>query len=211
MTHRIVPGSQTMLVWGLALILFLGTMSGCGWRLRGSANVELELPSVFLQYQSVSGVLQRELNKAFTNSGVQLVGAEAAGIKLIVHRDSQTRRVLSVGTAGKVNEYELRYDLEFTIRDKEDTLLVKDVISQQRDYTFDDSVVLAKNDEERQLYDFMRRTAVQSLLRRLQSVATTQSTLKQVPEVTSEETPSESAEDVGADAEKPMDKPADAN
>jgi len=189
------PRAQSMFVWCLLLALVASVVTGCGWRLRGSSNVELELPDVSLQYQSASAVLQRELNKAFTASGVQLVSADKAGIKLVIHRDSQGRRVLSVGSAGKVNEYELQYQLEFSIRDQADKLLVQDVITQQRDYAFDESEVLAKGDEERQLYDFMRRTAVQSLLRRLQGVASTQGSLKTVPAKTTGE----------------MEKPADAN
>ena len=164
---------QTMLIWSVLLVLTATALSACGWRLRGASNMELELPAVWLQYQSASAVLQRDLNKALQSSGVELTSSEAqAGLKLIVHSDSQGRRVLSVGSGGKVNEYELQYLLNFSIRDSEDTLLVKDAIEQQRDYTFDETQVLAKDEEERQLYDFMRRSAVQSLLRRLQNVAT---------------------------------------
>ncbi len=153
----------------MAGILLLQSLQGCGWRLRGSSDIELAVPSVALVFQGASAPLQRELRQALAASGVQVVADAKADIKLIVGRDSQGRRVLSVGSAGKVSEYELQYQLVFSIFGQNGKLLVKDVISQQRDYRFDEAQVLAKGDEERQLYDFMRRSAVQSLLRRLQS------------------------------------------
>ena len=188
-----------MSVWCLLLVLVTSAISGCGWHLRGSSNLELALPAVSLQFQAASAVLQRELRKALTASDVQLVADDKAGVKLTIHSDTQGRRVLSVGSAGKVSEYELQYQLVFSIRDQHDVLLVKDVITQQRDYAFDETEVLAKGDEERQLYDFMRRTAVQSLLRRLQGVASSQSAV------------TEAEVDGGAELKPETEKPADAN
>ena len=155
----------------MAGILLLQSLQGCGWRLRGSSDIELAVPPVALRFQGASAPLQRDLRQSLSASGVQLVADATAEIKLVVGRDTQGRRVLSVGSAGKVSEYELQYQLAFSILDQNNQLLVKDVITQQRDYKFDEAQVLAKGDEERQLYDFMRRSAVQSLLRRLQSAS----------------------------------------
>ncbi len=157
------------IAWFVLVACLISSISACGWRLRGTSTMELSLPPVVLQFQSATGALQRDLRNALDSSGVDLVAESPDAIKLLVKNDKQSRRVLSVGSAGKVNEYDLKYELAFAIYNQNGELLVEDVITQQRDYEFDETQVLAKGEEERQLYDFMRRTAVQTLMRRLQS------------------------------------------
>lgn len=125
-----------------------------------------------LQFQQASANLRRELTQTLESAGVDLNGD--AELVLLIHNEKQGRRVLSVGSSGKVNEYELQYELLFSVRDKQgEYLLDNERITQQRDYEFDEAAVLAKGEEEQRLFDFMRRMSIQSLMRRLHAVAAT--------------------------------------
>ena len=160
------------LLWLLVAMVMLQALQGCGWRLRGSMSMDLAVPPVYLDVRSASSELKRDLTNALKSSGVELVGNRAeAQLRLIIHNETRGRRVMSVGSSGKVSEYELQYQINFSVTDQEDNVVMQDVITQHRDYEFDDTQVLAKGDEEKRLFDFMRRTAVQSLLRRLQTLA----------------------------------------
>lgn len=154
-------------------------LNGCGWRLRGSQAVDVVLPPMQLQFQQGSAVLKRELRQSLESAGVVLsVDAEQV---LVIHSESQGRRVLSVNSSGKVSEYELQYELVFSLSDAQGkSLISNDRISQQRDYQFDESAVLAKGEEEQRLFDFMRGMSIQSLMRRLQAVAATRPGLSEV-------------------------------
>jgi len=147
-------------------------LNGCGWRLRGSLDVDVVLPPMQLQFQQASADLKRELTQTLKSSGVVLsVDADRV---LVIHSESQGRRVLSVDSSGKVSEYELQHELVFSVSDVQgESLISNDRISQQRDYQFDESAVLAKGEEEQRLFDFMRSMSIQSLMRRLQAVAAT--------------------------------------
>lgn len=120
-----------------------------------------------LQFQQAGADLKRELSQTLTTAGVDLIND--AELVLVIHNESQGRRVLSVGSSGKVSEYDLQYELLFSLRNGGQMLISNERISQQRDYQFDDASVLAKGEEEKRLFEFMRRMAVQKLLRRLHS------------------------------------------
>ncbi len=158
----------------------MSLLQACGWRLRGSLDVDMTLPAMQLQFQQASAVLKRELRQSLESAGISL--NDDAGLVLVVHSESQGRRVLSVNSSGKVSEYELQYELLFSVRDGQgENLISNQRISQQRDYQFDEAAVLAKGEEERRLFDFMRRMSIQSLMRRLQAVAASKADAAEAP------------------------------
>ena len=71
---------------------------------------------------------------------------------------------------GAVREYQLRVRLRFKVRNRQGIERIPDTeMVQQRDITFNDSDVLAKETEEALLYRDMQTDAVQQLMRRLQA------------------------------------------
>lgn len=156
----------------LIVVMLCSSLTACGWRLRGSLDTDLVLPPMHVQYHSASSELKRELNQALESSGVDLqANADDAELVLELHSENRGRRVLSVDRSGKVSDYELQYTLTFSVRDNAGkALIINEQINQQRDYSFDESAVLAKSEEERRLFDFMRRMSIQTLMRRLHSI-----------------------------------------
>ena len=160
------------LLWCLLVALLLSSLTACGWRLRGTSAVEIDA-AVYVKYERASAELRRELSQVLqANKVTQVETGESADLVLVVHSDGQGRRVLSVDQVGVVNEYELQYQVSYSIRDGQGVELSPlQHISLQRDYSYDQGEVLAKDKEERLLFDFMRRAAVQKLMRQLQRVA----------------------------------------
>ncbi len=151
----------------------LASLSACGWHLRGSQTVDLALPPLYLQVEQGSAELLREVATGLKASQVEVVAnRSAARMVLTLERERSDRRVLSVDGRGNVQAYELLYRLVFSVRDSDGKLLLpSETITFQRDYSFDEAEVLAKSKEQTQLFDMMRRNAVQQLMRRLQSLA----------------------------------------
>lgn len=175
-SHRGLPKqscAQRTLLLLLVVAIFSLMLNGCGWRLRGSMNEALALPPLYLEIQNGSAELRRELPQTFNSAGVHLMPTrEMAELILVIENETQERRVLAVGSAGKVSEYELQYQLRFLVRDRAGKeVMAADTIRQQRDYTFNESEVLAKDEEQQQLFGFMRSMAIQTLLRRLQGLS----------------------------------------
>ncbi len=137
-------------------------------------QADIEVPPVYLEFQSGSAVLRRELTQTLESAKAPLVNDIAdAELVLVIHAENQGRRVLSVDLGGKVSEYELQYELVFSVRDAAGEVLIdNEQTTQRRDYRFDDTEVLASGEEERKLFDFMRGTAIQAMMRRLFTVVT---------------------------------------
>ena len=184
-------GISSILSLLLIAVLCL-SMTACGWRLRGSMNLDVSLPPMQLQFQQASANLRRELTQTLESTGVEL--RNDADLVLLIHRENQGRRVLSVDSNGKVSEYELQYELLFSLSEKGgETLIDNEHISQQRDYQFDEAAVLAKSEEERRLFDFMRGMSIQSLVRQV-STAVANKTVTPAPAPAPESIPSTNAD-----------------
>lgn len=157
------------------LLLLLATCSllslaACGFHLRGSVTDSVKLPPVYLT--GGGGVLQQEVRHYLTVSAVP-IAAEQKDAQLVIDligEDIQ-RRVLSVGSTGKVEEYEVHYAATFSVeRAGGEIVIARETLDQQRSYTFNEAEVLAKDTEQERLVQDMRRDVVRQMMQRLQSV-----------------------------------------
>jgi LPS-assembly lipoprotein len=157
----------------LFITMLVTALNGCGWHLHGSQTMEVALPPLYLQIQNASAELRRDLTNALESADIKLVDQTQAELRLTIHNENRGRRVLAVNTSGQVSEYELQYELVFSVSNKAGEILIpKDSILQQRDYQFDNADVLSKSEEESRLFDFMRNQSIQALMRRLRALDT---------------------------------------
>jgi LPS-assembly lipoprotein len=157
----------------LVLFLFSGILTACGFHLRGEQDLSAVLPEVQVQGTDKYGELGRELHRALVAAKVNITDDSA--VTLQVSKEGLTKRVLSVDSAGRANQYELNYQISFKLVKKttDDNqirlidLLPLQSVSAKREYLFDANLVLAKADEEVRLKKDMRQAVVLQLIRRL--------------------------------------------
>jgi len=156
---------------GVSVVLLCLLMAACGFHLRGQGNYRPAFQSVYVEGDGRS-TLVAELRRAVSASGATLApkpeGAEAI---LQVVGESRDKSILSLSGAGRVREYELRYQVSYRLRDaggKE--LMPAGVVSLKRAISFSEAEVLSKESEEALLYRDMESDAVQQIMRRLSAV-----------------------------------------
>ncbi len=141
-------------------------LAGCGFRLRGTAEVPFE--TLYLP-GATSGIaldLKRYI-QAGTNARVVDDAAKADAIMQFTE-EGRLKEVLSLTGTGKVREFQLRYRVGFRVHDGKGTDFVpQSVIQLTRDVTFNDAEILAKEQEEQILFRDMQTDMVQQILRRL--------------------------------------------
>ena len=141
-------------------------LAGCGFRLRGTAEVPFE--TLYLP-GATSGIaldLKRYI-QAGTNARVVDDAAKADAIMQFTE-EARLKEVLSLTGTGKVREFQLRYRVGFRVHDGKGTDFVpQSVIQLTRDVTFNDAEILAKEQEEQILFRDMQTDMVQQILRRL--------------------------------------------
>ena len=142
---------------------------GCGFQLRGAANLPDSLKTMYVQGVDLKRGLGRELRLGLTHNGITVIDdyQEGAAVLTILENKIE-RRVLSVGGDAKVSEYELFGTLNFNITDDLGQALAEaQQVQAIRDYQFDQNQVLGKDEEENVLREQINQQLVQSLLRRL--------------------------------------------
>lgn len=157
------------------LLLISIALSSCGFHLRGSQDLSSVLPEVQIQGTSVHSELGRSLRRALTSAKVAVLAESEVLLKIT--KDDFFKRVLSLDSAGRANQYELNYQLNFELVKKEQEqeqgkaklvdLIASQTVTEKREYLFDANLVLAKADEEARLNNDMRQSAMLQLIRRL--------------------------------------------
>ncbi len=157
----------------LTRLLFLAvslSLVACGFHMRGHNNMQVKLAfqSVFLRSASESPFIT-DLRKALVLNKVALAdSAEEATITLDIISETTDRQILSLSAAGKVTEYDLRYRITMSAYDSQLVYWLPTAdVSLNRTMPYDDSQVLAKEQEQAVLYKDMRTDAVAQVLRRL--------------------------------------------
>jgi len=148
------------------LLILVVSISACGYQLRGKIDLPEGLKSIYLQ--GGSRQLKKIIKKTLRSSGGQLVGTvDDAGLIIHVVKEKMDRRVMSLSSTGRANEYELIYKLDFTLLDKEGKALSKlQRIEISKHYFNNQDEVLGKNNEEEVIREEMYRKSVQSIVNR---------------------------------------------
>jgi len=145
-------------------------LAGCGFKLR-------EAPIFAFKTIAVPGrsAYVSQLRRALTTTGTLTVlpdtEAEHAEVVFDLLGERRDRVVLSTNAAGQVREMQLLLNIRFRLRTpagKE--VLPPSEISQSRDITYNETNALAKEGEEKLLYNDMTTDIVQQTLRRLGAV-----------------------------------------
>ncbi len=148
------------------LFTFVLMLTACGYQLRGSIDLPEGLKSIYLQGGSAQ--LKKQMRRTLKSSGGQLVDkSRLAGLIVKIDNERMDRRVMSLSPTGRASEYELIYQFDFTLLDKENKVLAEQQrIEINKDYFNDQEEILGKNNEEQVIRDEMYRKAVGSIVNR---------------------------------------------
>jgi LPS-assembly lipoprotein len=148
-------------------------LSACGFALRKAPSYAFQ---TIYNGAGESSALGTELNRNLESTGAVRVIRdprliEQAQVILDVLLDQREKTVVGVNASGQVREFQLRTRFRFQLRTLKGKLLIPpDEIVLQRDISFNESAVLAKETEEALLYRDMQSDIVQQILRRLAAV-----------------------------------------
>ena len=152
----------------LALIL-AATLAGCGFHLRGAGSSKLPYKTMYIALPETAEVniwLQRYINASGSTEIV--ADAKTADATFQQLADSRQKTILSVNEQGRVREYRLQLNYTFRVVNQQGQVLVEpNEINLNRDISFDDSNILAKDLEEGLLWRDMNSDLVNQIMRRL--------------------------------------------
>jgi LPS-assembly lipoprotein len=148
----------------LLLTLLLGA---CSFHLRGKNILPVE--KLYVRTNNEFSPFIIELKHALEVNGVQLANSpEVAQLTLHIVSEIMDKQILSLSGGGRVREYRLQFLVSLRAYDlKQQDWLAPSEISLRRDFSYDDTQILSKEQEENLLQKNLRSDAVQQVVRRL--------------------------------------------
>jgi len=153
--------------FSIVFILALA-LSACGYQLRGVAD--LSFKNLYIQGAPLS--ISKDLKKSLKINGIQVVdNVEQADLLLELLSETNEKRILSLSGKGVVSEYELNYRASFRTRaPASPTWSAPQTVQTRRNYSYNDTALLGKAEEETRLNLDMHKDAVHEVLRRLTAI-----------------------------------------
>lgn len=148
-------------------------LSACGFHLRGEAVLPPTMHRVYVESSDLFSPLKTNVEAALTRSGAKVENAPGEGIAEVkLGAVSLAPVVRSVNSNARVSEFTMLYHVELEISDSAGkTLLQKQVIEQQRVFTFDQTQAIGTGAEQDIIKKEMERDMTQAILRRVDAVA----------------------------------------
>lgn len=153
-----------MLVVGLII-------AGCGWRLQGTARLPAVMSVAYIDTEDRYTDFYRALRDSLRASGARLTeNRHDASAIIRIHSDVSGQRVLTVSARNTPEEYEVFYEVEYSVADTTQELIPLQKLEHNRDYSFNTAAMLAKEREQSVLREALARDLAGQVLRRLASL-----------------------------------------
>ncbi|SAK87561.1 lipoprotein [Caballeronia temeraria] len=152
----------------LTLLGGAAMLSACGFQLRGQQDYAFKRLAITGGTPQMIARLERMVQGGSDTVIVKPFEKPDATLNL---SEGQGMRTLSLNAQGVIQEYELVFNLSYTLLGSDGTLLIPpSSIALNRSMTYSDQYTLAKSQEATLLYNDMRNDAVDQLTRRLATV-----------------------------------------
>jgi LPS-assembly lipoprotein len=151
-------------ILGLPLLV----LGGCGWHLQGATRLPQSVAVTYIDTQDEYSDFNRALRDGLTAAGVRLaLDAHTATAIVKVIKETTGQRVLSVSARNTPEEYEVFYQVEYSVSNSTSELITPQKIELTRDYSFDERAVLAKQREQSVLREALARDLAAQVVRRM--------------------------------------------
>ncbi len=155
----------------IVFVILVGALSACGFRLAGSDPLPAVMARPYLSLKDPYTDFSREFEHRLKSVGAEpQLTRESATATVDVTKDLVEQRTLAVSAKNIPTEYELTYTVTFSVRGAAKELLAPQTISLSKDFSFDETLQLAKEHEADILRQQMARDLVSIAMRRLTSL-----------------------------------------
>jgi LPS-assembly lipoprotein len=149
-------------------------LSGCGFHLEGRLPLPQPIRKPYIQASDQQSDFVQSLRRQMLISGAHPVDSEdqaSAVVVVDVLDDAVTPHVLSVSAQNRPTEYQITYTVRFSVTAGGRLLLAPQQVSATRSYSFDESLLLAKEHEQAILRQAMGQDLADIVMRRLSRVS----------------------------------------
>ncbi|CAM8333685.1 hypothetical protein FIT80_01780 [Candidatus Methylopumilus universalis] len=152
----------------LIALLMLLIISSCGFHMRGMT--EISFKTISLEGKELS--FTKNLKKVLNSNKVAIVSStENPELRVELLSEESEKRILSLSGQGLVREFEIFYRVRYRVKTIDSEIWSQEnIIESRKDFTYSDSNLIGKEEEERQLNEAMRNEAITNLFNQIQLI-----------------------------------------
>jgi LPS-assembly lipoprotein len=152
----------------LIALLMLLIISSCGFHMRGMT--EISFKTISLEGKELSFI--KNLKKVLNSNKVAIVSStENPELRVELLSEESEKRILSLSGQGLVREFEIFYRVRYRVKTIDSEIWSQEnIIETRKDFTYSDSNLIGKEEEERQLNEAMRNEAITNLFNQIQLI-----------------------------------------
>ena len=143
----------------LSILGLIFIISACGFQLRGDIQANFESISISGGTSSFNKTLQRK----FRQAGITIESRSKAEKNVEIIKNKFTKTILTLTGTGTVSEYQLDYFVTYRFKSEDGPWNLPITIEASRIYTYDDSDLLAKDEEEKRLVSGMEDQLIKTM------------------------------------------------
>lgn len=149
-------------------MLAVSASVSCGFRLQGVGDMPESLATTYVDTVDRYSVFYQNLAAELERSGVQVVESPVhANAVIRVSRDSYGQQVLTVSGRNVPTEYDVYYNIVFSVWINGEQALAEQSLGLSQAYTYDPTEVLGKNREEDAIREALAIRLVRQVKRQL--------------------------------------------
>lgn len=152
----------------LIALLMLLIISSCGFHMRGMT--EISFKTISLEGKELSFI--KDLKKVLNRNKVAIVSStENPELRIELLSEESEKRILSLSGQGLAREFEIFYRVRYRVKTIDSEIWSQEnIIETRKDFTYSDSNLIGKEEEERQLNEAMRNEAITNLFNQIQLI-----------------------------------------
>lgn len=156
------------LAWPLLTVCLL--LTGCGFHLRQPAHLPAAMQRTYIADSGSNTELVRELRRNLLTPATSVTDdANSATATLNILNGRHFQRVLSVSSNGQPLEYQVAYQVRFSLTVPGKTLIAPQTLTLTRNYAYDIANTLGDTEQANVLYKAMEDNMAQLILFRLEA------------------------------------------
>lgn len=159
---------NTGIFWAVMTLCL--SLAGCGFHLSGTPQLPAAMKLTYISAPGGDAELIRELRRNL-NTPVTAVteNAATATATLNILHSQRYQRVLSVSNTGQPLEYQVAYQVQFSLTAGGRVLMSPQTLTLTQDYAYDVANVIGDTEQANVLYAAMERNMAQLIMFRLEA------------------------------------------
>jgi LPS-assembly lipoprotein len=146
-------------------------LCGCGFHLEGHIALPQLIQRPYIEASDQQSDFVQSLRRQMLISGAHPVDLPGPATAVVHIKEAVTTKVLSVSAQNRPVEYQITYTVHFSVTAGAKELLSSQQVSAVRSYSFDESLLLAKEHEEAILQQAMGQDLADIVMRQLSRVS----------------------------------------